>query len=255
MAVLTTVAVVVAGFAGYAAYPRSANLDVASPPATSGHAPAATAGSGSSAAGSQQPGGSGTASANPAGTAPNASGTGRSAGSGTGSAGSPAGSNGAAAPPAGYRWYQVTAATAGTVGGFKIAVPDTWQASQHGLDSYFRPATGGGYIEISLASFTFARPLREARFRQSQAIRQGLFPGYRLVDIRAGTFLGAPDAVWAFGWQQDAGTRVTVEEVLARINVTAGTQPYALTASAPDAESGTVQAIFRQALATFQPLP
>jgi serine/threonine protein kinase len=257
MAVLTAVAVVAAGLAGYAAYPRPANLDIASPQATPGHAPsaAASAGSGRSAAGNQQAGGSGTGSANPAGTAPDASGTGRSAASGTGSSGSPAGSNGATAPPAGYQWYQVTAATAGTVGGFKIAVPDTWQTSRQGLDSYLRPATGGAYIEISLASFTFGRPLREARFRQAQAIRQGLFPGYRLLDMRAGTFLGAPDAVWAFSWQQDAGTRVAVEELLASINVTAGTQPYALTASTPNAESGTVQAIFRQALATFQPLP
>ncbi len=257
MAVLTAVAVVAAGLAGYAAYPRPANLDIASPPATPGHAPSATAsaGSGRSAAGSQQTGSSGTGSANPAGTAPDASGTDRSAASGTGSSGSAAGGNGATAPPAGYQWYQVTAATAGTVGGFKIAVPDTWQTSRQGPDSYLRPATGGAYIEISLASFTFARPLREARFRQAQAMRQGLFPGYHQLDIRAGTFLGAPDAVWAFRWQQDAGTRVAVEELLASINVTAGTQPYALTASAPNAESGTVQTIFRQALATFQPLP
>jgi hypothetical protein len=245
--------VIAAGLAGYAAYPRPADLDITSPPTAQGQTPATGNGTGSNASRGSQPAGRDTAS--PAGSAPAPSGTGQSTSSdsgGTAGAGGAAGDGGAAGAPAGYRWYQVTAAASGTVAGFEIAVPDPWQASQPGLDSILRSPDSAAFIEVSLAPFRYTRPLREAEFRQDQAIRRD--PGYRLAAMRTGTFLGGADAVWEFS-RQDAGTRVSVEELLVTVDTAAGAQPYALTVSAPSASFGPVLAVFRQALATFQPVP
>ena len=257
-AAITAVAVIAAGLAGYAAYPRPAGLDVTSPPTVQGQTPATGTGTGSNVSRGSQPAGRDTAS--PAGSAP-ARGTGQSTSSGpdgtggtagAGSTGSTAGDDGAGGAPAGYRWYQVTAAASGTVAGFEIAVPDPWQASQPGLDSILRSPDSNAFIEVSLAPFRYTQPLREAEFRQAQAIRHD--PGYHLAAMRTGTFLGGADAVWEFS-RRDAGTKVSVEELLVTVDTTAGAQPYALTVSAPSASFGPALAVFRQALATFQPVP
>jgi hypothetical protein len=245
--------VIAAGLAGYAAYPRPADLDVTSPPTAQGQTPGTGTGTGSNASRGSQPTGRDTAS--PAGSGPAPSGTGQSTASGSGGAAGAsgaAGGSGAAGAPAGYRWYQVSAAASGTVAGFEIAVPDTWQASQPGLDNILRSPDSGAFIEVSLAPFRYTRPLREAEFRQAQAIRRD--PGYHLTGTATGTFLGAADAVWEFS-SQDAGTRVSVEELLVTVDTTAGAQPYAIAVSAPSASFGPALAVFRQALATFQPVP
>jgi serine/threonine protein kinase len=245
MGAITVVAAIVAGFAGYAAYPRPADLDVTSPPAGQGQATPATGTSqGSNTSSGSQPAGG--AAASPAGSGP-ASGTGQNASS----AGTTAGA-GTAEAPAGYRWYQVTATASGTVAGFEFAVPDTWPASGTGLDSILRSPDSGAFIEVSLASFRYSRPLREAGARQAQAAKRD--PGYHLAGMRTGTFLGAPDAVWDFSWQA-GGTRVSVEELLVSIDTSAGTQDYALAVSAPSASLRSAQAAFGQALATFQTVP
>jgi hypothetical protein len=163
--------------------------------------------------------------------------------------------SGAGTAPAGYRWYQVSAASSGTTAGFQIAVPASWTISRSGLASYLRPPEGSAHVEISLASFTYARPLREAAFLQAQAIQLGHYPGYRLIAIRPGTLRGSADAAWRFSWQGGGATRTGVLEVLASIDTAAGTQPYTLAVSAPSDTFPAAERVFLDVMQTFRPLP
>jgi tRNA A-37 threonylcarbamoyl transferase component Bud32 len=185
-----------------------------------------------------------------AGGAPAATaGTTQAAHGSTGTAGSTAGRPPA---PAGYRWFEVTAA--GTVAGFEIAAPASWHMTSHGLATYLMPPGGDSYIEVSRARFTRSDPEQEASARQSQAVGHGRYPGYQLIAIRPGTFLDAPAATWRFSWRQDRGRRVGVLELLTNITTRGGTQPYVLSVSAPAVAFPRAAATFRQALRTFRPV-
>jgi hypothetical protein len=160
-----------------------------------------------------------------------------------------------AALPAGYRRHEVTATSSGAVAGFAIAVPASWLVTRQGLATYLRPPAGSALIEISLATFTYLRPPREAAFLQAQALEQDQYPGYRLVAMRARTFLGSPGATWRFSWDRGGTGRMDVLKVLLTVTTRAGPQPYVLTVSAPRAGFAAAAGIFRRALRTFQPLP
>jgi hypothetical protein len=186
-------------------------------------------------------------------------GTGGHSTASVGSGGDPASgsspaSGGGATPSAGYQWFQVTPASSGTAAGFKIALPANWQLTTQGLVSYLRPPSGSAYIEISLEPFTYPGPLREAAYLQAQALRQDLYPGYRLVAIRPGTLLGQLDAAWRFSWLQSGTRRVDVLQWLVSDAAPAGTQDYELAVSAPAPAFGWALTVFRRAMLTFQPL-
>jgi eukaryotic-like serine/threonine-protein kinase len=182
----------------------------------------------------------------------------RSAGTAAGGADLPGaahdGGTAAVVLPAGYQWFRVTAAETGTVAGFAIAAPATWQLTRQGPDSYLRPPSAAGHIEISVAAFTYLRPLQEVAYLQSQALREDQYPGYRLIGLRAVTLLTGSAATWRFTWQ-DGRVDVAVMRLLASVDTSAGTQSYELTVAAPLAGFGRMAAIFRQMLPTFQPLP
>jgi hypothetical protein len=160
-----------------------------------------------------------------------------------------------AAPPAGYRRHEVTAASSGAAAGFAIAAPSTWLMTRKGLATYLRPSAGSASIEVSLAPFTFLRPMREAAFLQAQALAQDQYLGYRLLSMRARTFLGVPDAIWRFSWHQGGAGRIDVLKLLTTVTTPAGTQSYVLTLSASPAGFPAAREIFRRALQTFEPLP
>ena len=233
-AALAAVAVAAAGLIGWAAYSR-----LAGGPGRPGSVTAAQ-GSTTSAGGGGQPATHGTADTR----------TRRSSASDPGS-GRPV--NGGGAPSAGYQWFQVTKASSGTVAGFEIAAPATWQMTTQGLITDLRSPSGNASIEINLTPFNYLRPLREAGFLQTQAIQQDPYPGYLRVAVRPGILLGAPDVAWRFSWQ-DGATRTGVLELLVTVDTAAGTQSYELAVSAPSAEFAWAQAIFRRALPTFHPL-
>lgn len=148
----------------------------------------------------------------------------------------------------------MSAASSGTAAGFQIAVPASWTISRRGLAFDLRPPAGNAYIAISLASFTYARPLRQAAFLQAQAIQHGTHPGYRLIAIKPGTLLGAPDAAWRFSWQAGGAARSGALEVLVSIDTAAGTQPYTLAVSAPSDTFPAAEAVFGDVMQTFRPL-
>ncbi len=244
VAAALAVAMAAAAFIGWAVYPR--------PSATASDPGAATA----TVKGAGEVGGTtpahGTTST---GTGDGSTGSTASSGNGGPGAGSSAANSGSGtAAPAGYQWFQVTPASSGTAAGFKIAAPATWQLTTQGQVSYLRPPAGRAYIEISLAPFTYPGPLREAAYLQAQALREDLYPGYRLVAIRAGTFLGEPDAAWRFSWRHGGTTRVGVLQWLVNVATPAGTQGYELAVSAPSGTFAWALTVFRQALETFQPL-
>ncbi len=171
------------------------------------------------------------------------------------------GSGGAGSSPANvgsgsarYQWFQVTPASSGTAAGFKVAAPATWQLTTQGLVSYVRPPSGRAFIEVSLAPFSYPGPLREAAFLQAQSLRQDLYPGYRLVAIRSGTFLGQPDAAWRFSWLRGGTARVGVLQWLVSAPTSAGTQSYELAVSAPSPAFSWALTVFRRVMLTFQPL-
>jgi hypothetical protein len=168
--------------------------------------------------------------------------------------GSSSPNSGGGAPSTGYQWFQVTPASSGTAAGFKVAVPASWQLTTQGLVSYLRPPSGRAYIEISLQPFTYPGPLREAAYLQVQALRQDLYPGYRLVAIRPGTLLGQPDAAWRFSWLQGGAKRVDVLQWLVSVPTPAGTQAYELAVSGPSPAFSWALTVFRRAMLTFQPL-
>jgi len=97
--------------------------------------------------------------------------------------------------------------------------------------------------------------VEEATVLQGQALRQELYPGYRLNAIRPGTFLHAPAATWRFSWRPGGVSRIGVLELLVSITTRAGTQPYVLSVSAPAIGFPGAAAVFRRVLRTFQPLP
>jgi len=237
------IAMAAAALIGYAVYPR----------------PHGTASDPGPATAVQEPGG--TASASGTGGRP-AHGTASTGSGGHGTASSASGDAGGAgsSPPnggsgtAGYRWIQVTPASSGTAAGFKVAAPATWQLTTQGLVSYVRPPSGRAFIEVSLAPFSHPGPLREAAFLQAQSLRQDLYPGYRLVAIRSGTFLGQPDAAWRFSWLQGGTTRAGVLQWLVSVPTSAGTQSYELAVSAPSPGFSWALTVFRRVMLTFQPL-
>jgi eukaryotic-like serine/threonine-protein kinase len=245
--VLVTAALVIAMAAaaliGYAVYPRPSGT--ASDPGPA----AATAGPGetTSASGAGGRAAHGAASAGSGGHDTASSASGHPGGAGS----SPANGSSRIAH---YQWFQVTPASSGTAAGFKAAAPATWQLTTQGLVSYVRPPSGRAFIEISLAPFSYPGPLREAAFLQAQSLRQDLYPGYRLVAIRSGTFLGQPDAAWRFSWLQGGTTRVGVLQWLVSVPTSAGTQSYEVAVSAPSTAFSWALTVFRRMMLTFQPL-
>jgi eukaryotic-like serine/threonine-protein kinase len=160
----------------------------------------------------------------------------------------------AVSPPAGYRWYSVSAGSSGATAGFTIAVPDAWHATTQGLITEVTNPAGRTQVKINLTPFTFPDPVREARLQHRQAIRKDLFPGYAGLGIVAGTFDGAADAVWQFSWQPGGG-RVSVRDLLVSLDTSAGEQPYAMSVSAPVRHAPAAAEVFQQMLQTFQPVP
>jgi hypothetical protein len=172
------------------------------------------------------------------------SGTGTGSGSGTGGAGTPA--------PANYRWLSVSAATAGTAAGFKVAVPVGWQVTTKGAATYLNAPLGSASIEINLATFAYANPLREAQYLNQTAAADGQYAGYQLTAISPVIYRDAPTATWRFTWKPGLLGRVTRLEYLFGRATPAGRQDYALSVSAPTLQFPAANVIFGVILASFQ---
>jgi len=252
-AALAATAVLAAGLLGLLAYAHSGGQTVAQ--GNTG----LRLGTNDKAAGTGRRTAGGTGAAAPASPSPGrtgaaAIGAARTTGASPATTASPAPGSTAGSPPAGYRWYTVSAAGSGTAAGFTIAVPGTWQASTKGLITQVSSPAGNARLEINLTSFAFANPVREARSQQLHAIVHGTFPGYRGLGITAGVFRAAPDAAWHFSWRQGIG-RTSADDLLVSLTTTAGEQSYALSVAAPRLNWFAAYGVYLEMLRTFQPEP
>jgi len=158
-------------------------------------------------------------------------------------------------PPPGFSWRSVSAATAGSRAGFRVAVPTPWLVIP-GLVTTFKPLLGPGRLVVSMTPFAVQGPVREARHLQAQALVRHLWPHYHLVSILAVTFRSRPAAMWTFWWRSRPGVAATdVVKLLYTARTKVGPQPYILTISAPAPRAAWANHIFRVAMRTFRPLP
>jgi eukaryotic-like serine/threonine-protein kinase len=148
------------------------------------------------------------------------------------------------AVPAGY--YRFTNAT-----GFSIGVPRGWQVSHDGHYVYIRdPANSGIFLLIDQSDQPKADPL--ADWRQQAANRQGSYPGYHLILLRAVRYRQAEKAAdWEFTYDRNG---VTVH-VLNRNILANARHAYALYWSTPASDWNTYYHYFLVFAATFRPAP
>jgi hypothetical protein len=164
------------------------------------------------------------------------------------------GSGATATLPPGFGWYSLSAASAGTTAGFRLAVPRGWAASTKGLTTYLRDPAGVRFMEVDLTRHTLRGAIAEARWLEVQTNRQGKFPGYRRVSIRPVRVSGSTGAVWSFTWQEAGAGRVFAQDYLFDLNTGRGSQSYAVYASAPTASWRETTQMLAEAIRTFQPL-
>jgi len=153
-------------------------------------------------------------------------------------------STGTGAVPAGY--YRFTNST-----GFSIGVPRGWTISHDGHYVYIRdPANSGIFLLIDQSDQPRPDPL--ADWRQQAAARQGTYPGYHLILLKAVRYPQAEKAAdWEFTYDRNG---VTVQ-VLNR-NILANAQhAYALYWSTPASDWDAYYHFFQVFADTFRPAP
>jgi hypothetical protein len=156
--------------------------------------------------------------------------------------------------PYGYTWYSLSAASAGTTGGFRVAVPSGWSTSRTGLVSYARSPAGAGFMEVDLTQHTFADEMTEARWLQEKTISQGKFPHFRRIALRPTSVAGQPAALWTFSWVETGVGRVIAADYLFNLPAGGGSQSYAVYASAPVSSWSQTSQALNEAIRSFQPL-
>jgi hypothetical protein len=153
-------------------------------------------------------------------------------------------SSGSTALPAGY--YRFTNST-----GFSIGVPRGWQISHDGHYVYIRdPANSGIFLLIDQSDQPRPNPL--ADWQQQAANRQGTYPGYHLILLRAVRYTQAEKAAdWEFTYNRNG---VTVQ-VLNRNILANARHAYALYWSTPVSDWNAYYHYFQVFAASFRPAP
>ena len=160
------------------------------------------------------------------------------------SAAPPATSSPSAALPAGY--YRFTNST-----GFSIGVPRGWQISHDGHYVYIRdPANSGIFLLIDQSDQPKPNPL--ADWQQQAANRQGTYPGYHLILLRAVRYTQAEKAAdWEFTYDRNG----VMVQVLNRNILANARHAYALYWSTPVSDWNAYYHYFQVFAATFRPAP
>lgn len=158
-------------------------------------------------------------------------------------------------PPTGYVWDSVSAASVGTIAGFRIAAPAAWVMTS-GLNTLIKPANGPVRLNINMATWAVPGPVKEARRQQAMAKANGHYPQYQLVSIVATRFHGWPAARWTFWWQPlNAVNPTEVVELLFTAQTYQGPQQYTMRISAPSPRVASALKRFHVAMRTFKALP
>jgi hypothetical protein len=158
--------------------------------------------------------------------------------------------------PTGWYWYSLTAATAGTNAGFKLAIPDGWQVSRGaGLRWYLRDPGSSTFLQVDLTPHTYSSMLTEARYVAARSLQENLFPGYADQTIRPATIRGRAGAAWGFTWQDSGVGQLRALDLMYIAKTKAGTQSFALYMSSPAASFDSNLATFTEEVRTFRPVP
>ena len=172
-------------------------------------------------------------------------------------------SPGSTAPvlPAGYRWHKFTAATMGSVAGFKIGVPDAWTQVISGQAAHLNQTVRNFHLTVNLAYWLYAKPLREAQYLQGQAAAAHS-RDYKVLTLAAvgfkavGGYRSAAAAELKYSWKNvTSGVDFAEQVLLVTLSTSAGSQPYTLSLWAPTATFPAANGIFHTALPTFRPMP
>jgi hypothetical protein len=155
--------------------------------------------------------------------------------------------------PAGFQWYRVSAAAAGTRAGFRVAGPSGWGLTP-GTDSVIKPATGPGKLTVAMVNWAVPGPVREAK--RLQAAARDKYPSYQVLSITGMLYRTWPAARWRFEWQSaSAANPSVVTEILFTVQTWEGPQQYILAVSAPEPRVSWAEGILAVAKRTFKALP
>jgi tRNA A-37 threonylcarbamoyl transferase component Bud32 len=155
--------------------------------------------------------------------------------------------------PAGFQWYRVSAAEAGTLAGFRVAGPSGWVLTP-GTDSVIKPASGPGRLTVAMATWAGPGPVKEAR--RLQVAARDKYPNYQVLSITGMTYRTWPAARWRFEWQSaSAANPSVVTEILFTVQTWEGPQQYILAVSSPEPKVSWAEGILAVAKRTFKPLP
>jgi eukaryotic-like serine/threonine-protein kinase len=157
--------------------------------------------------------------------------------------------------PAGWQWYTASAKTLGTNAGFKLAIPDGWNAYPKGAGVLFEAPGNDTFLQVDLTPHTKASMLAEARYLAELTQRQGKFPGYSDQSIRAVNIRNSAGAAWGFTWQDATLGRIRALDLMYNARTSAGQQSFALYMSSPDAAFTGNLATFTGEMRTFQSVP
>jgi hypothetical protein len=157
--------------------------------------------------------------------------------------------------PAGWQWYTASAKTLGTNAGFKLAIPDGWNAYPKGAGVLFEAPGNDTFLQVDLTPHTKASMLAEARYLAELTQRQGKFPGYSDQSIRAVNIRNSAGAAWGFTWQDSTLGRIRALDLMYNAQTSAGQQSFALYMSSPDAAFTGNLATFTGETRTFQSVP
>jgi eukaryotic-like serine/threonine-protein kinase len=157
--------------------------------------------------------------------------------------------------PSGWQWYTASAATLGTNAGFKLAIPDGWNAYPKGDMVLFEAPGNDTFLQVDLTPHTKDSMVAEARYLAALTPEQGKFPGYADQSIRPVNIRHSAGAAWGFTWQDPALGRVRALDLMFIARTSARQQSFALYMSTPDAAFSGNLATFTEEMRTFQPVP
>jgi eukaryotic-like serine/threonine-protein kinase len=157
--------------------------------------------------------------------------------------------------PAGWQWYTASAKTLGTNAGFKLAIPDGWNAYPKGAGVLFEAPGNDTFLQVDLTPHTKSSMLAEARYLAQLTQRQGKFPGYSDQSIRSVNIRNSAGAAWGFTWQDSTLGRIRALDLMYNARTSAGQQSFALYMSSPDAAFTGNLATFTGEMRTFQSAP
>ena len=163
------------------------------------------------------------------------------------------------AAAAGWVWHRLSAAVLGSAAGFRLGLPSAWTQSLSGRIVHFAQPAASAHLIVSVAPWTYARPLAEAAYLQRKD--SAADNDYTRLSLNSagfaaiGGFRPAPAAELRFRWHKPGAGSVTELVVLVSLPTASGAQAYAITLWASSAGFGAQASMLTTALGTFRPLP